>query len=58
MDPLTNCAAAIHQDQQVRTLYWRDRNLRFHECDRIAPSASIADVLAEIDRDPTGVFWG
>ena len=40
------------------TLYWRDRNLRFHTYDRIEPSTRITDLLAEIDRDPTGIFWG
>jgi hypothetical protein len=39
-------------------LYWRDRNLRFHSYDQLAPSARIDDLLAEIDRDPTGIFWG
>jgi hypothetical protein len=39
-------------------VYWRDRNLRFHAYDRIRPSASINDMLAEIDRGPTGIFWG
>jgi hypothetical protein len=40
------------------TLYWRDRNLRFHTYDRIEPSTRITDLLAEIDRDPTNIFWG
>jgi hypothetical protein len=40
------------------TLYWRDRNLRFHRYDQLAPSPRIDDLLAEIDRDPTGIFWG
>lgn len=39
-------------------LYRRDRNLRFHAYDRIGPSASIDELLAEIDSDPTGIFWG
>jgi len=39
-------------------LYWRDRNQRFHAYNRIGPSANIDEVLAEIDRDPTGIFWG
>lgn len=39
-------------------LYWRDRNLRFHEYDLTAPSASIGELLAAIDSDPTGIFWG
>jgi hypothetical protein len=38
-------------------LYWRDSNLRFHAHHGIGPS-SINDLLAEIDRDPTGIFWG
>jgi len=40
------------------TLYWRDRNLRFHIYDRLAPSPTIDDALLEIDRDPTSIFWG
>ncbi len=40
------------------SLYWRDRNLRFHEYDLAPASASVEDLLAEIDRDPTSIFWG
>ena len=40
------------------SLYWRDRNLRFHEYDLARPSADSGDLLAEIDRDPTRIFWG
>ena len=40
------------------TLYWRDRNLRFHRYDHIAPSANVGELIGEIDRDPTGIFWG
>jgi len=40
------------------SLYWRDRNLRFHTYDRLAPSANVDELLAEIDRDPTAIFWG
>jgi Protein of unknown function (DUF3024) len=40
------------------SLYWRDRHLRFHLYDRITPSARIDDLLHEIDRDPTAIFWG
>jgi hypothetical protein len=34
------------------SLYWRDRNLRFHKYDLIAPSRRVDELLAEIDRDP------
>jgi hypothetical protein len=40
------------------TLYWRDRNLRFHLYDLLAPSRTVEDLLAEVDRDPTCIFWG
>lgn len=40
------------------SLYWRDRHLRFHLYDRMMPSPRIDDLLREIDRDPTGIFWG
>lgn len=40
------------------TLYWRDRHLRFHLYDPIEPSHSVEKLLAEIERDPTCIFWG
>ncbi len=40
------------------SLYWRDRNLRFHQYDRLAPSPRIDDMLTELERDPTAIFWG
>lgn len=39
------------------SLLWRDRNLRFHEYD-LPPSPSVEPLLAELDRDPKGMFWG
>lgn len=40
------------------SLFWRDRNLRIHRYEHYPPSAHVADLLAEIDRDPTVIFWG
>jgi hypothetical protein len=40
------------------TLYWRDRNARWHRYDRIEPSSEITTLLQEIDSDPTCIFWG
>ena len=37
---------------------WRDRHLRFHLYERLAPSPRIDDLLHEIDRDPTAILWG
>ena len=39
-------------------LYWRDRNLRFHAYDLVSATASIEELLSEVDRDPTAIFWG
>ena len=39
------------------TLFCSDRNSRWHLYDLIEPG-SIAELLAEIDADPTGIFWG
>jgi Protein of unknown function (DUF3024) len=30
----------------------------FHVYDPLAPSQHVDDLLAEIDRDPTRIFWG
>lgn len=39
-------------------LLWRDRNLRFHLYDPTPPAPTVEPLLAEIGRDPTGIFWG
>lgn len=40
------------------SLYWRDRSLKFHEYDLAEPSSNVRDLLDEVDRDPTAIFWG
>lgn len=40
------------------SLYWRDRNLKFHQYDLAEPSPNIQDLLDEIDSDPTNIFGG
>ena len=39
------------------TLYWSDRNGRWHNFD-LLPPGSIEEVLEEIERDQTNIFWG
>ena len=46
------------QAHGVWMLYWRDRNLRWHRYDRIGPSPQVDPLLAEIEADPTSIFWG
>ena len=38
--------------------YWSDRNLRFREYDLARPTPLIDDLITEVDRDPTSIFWG
>lgn len=40
------------------SLYCRDRNEQWCPYENIGTSASIGPLLAEIDADPTGIFWG
>lgn len=40
------------------TLYWRDRNQRWHVYDLVQPTADVIALLDEVDRDPTCIFWG
>ena len=42
----------------VQSACLNTRSLRFHHYDLHAPSQRVDDLLAEIDRDPTGIFWG
>jgi Protein of unknown function (DUF3024) len=45
-------------DTATWSLYYRDRNERWHPYPRIRSSRDVAALLAEIDADPTGIFWG
>lgn len=41
------------------TLHWADRNSRWHEYhEGNISTGSAAELLAEIDDDPTCIFWG
>ncbi|MBI4683810.1 MAG: DUF3024 domain-containing protein [Nitrospirae bacterium] len=40
------------------TLYCADRNDRWHKYMGIKPTKDIDIILTEIDKDPTGIFWG
>src|SRR5262245_6289043 len=40
------------------SLYWRNRNERWFVYPDLKPSRDVAPLLAEIDDDPSGTFWG
>ncbi len=40
------------------TLYCAERNSRWHEYLDAEPTKNLDDLNEEVDRDPTGIFWG
>jgi hypothetical protein len=48
-----------YQPQSRRwTLYWADRNDRWHPYEQLRPTVDLRRVLAEIEADPTCIFFG
>ena len=39
-------------------LYWADRDSNFHVYELVEPTQRVDVLLDEIDRDPTGIFFG
>ena len=39
-------------------LYWPDRDSEFHLYESVEPTQDVTLLLAEIDSDPTGIFFG
>jgi len=44
--------------RRVWHLYCQYRDLKWHEYRPRSTARSFAKLLAEVDRDPTGIFWG
>ncbi|WP_028658675.1 DUF3024 domain-containing protein [Nocardioides insulae] len=42
----------------VWTIYWRDRNLKFHEYTRKPPTENVQDLLDYIATSGDPIFWG
>jgi hypothetical protein len=40
------------------SLYWRDRNRRWRLYEEVPATRNFETLLAEVDRDPTSIFWG
>ncbi|MDY7101512.1 MAG: DUF3024 domain-containing protein [Actinomycetota bacterium] len=40
------------------SLYWSDRNLKFHRYDLAAPTPHVETLIAEVEQDRTALFWG
>src|SRR5271157_1797224 len=57
--PWTKMAIAqirYNEEKENWTIYWRDRNEKWHLYTEIKPRKNIEDNLKEIDKDPTGIF--
>ena len=50
--------AQIRYEDDVFVLYCRDRNGRWHFFEPFEPTKDLDAVLAEIERDETGIFFG
>jgi hypothetical protein len=45
-------------DDRHWRLYYADRNSRWHPYDMTEPTTDLGELIAEIDDDPTCIFWG
>ena len=52
--------AQFRRDQETGdwVLYCADRNSKWHLYEDSKPAKTLRPLLAEVDRDPTGIFWG
>ncbi len=60
-DPWVDIAVAQFRFNAAKgtwTLYCADRNSRWHVYDDTSPTEDFQSLLAEVDEDPTGIFWG
>ena len=63
MDPSVWTESPVAQfrfDEKTKKwdLYCCDRNSKWHPYIDIDSTANFDDLLEEVDRDPTGIFWG
>jgi hypothetical protein len=40
------------------SLYWRDRHLKFHGYDLVAPTPHLEELIDYVANDRSGIFWG
>ena len=56
----TSKVAQLRLDEPagIWALYWPDRNGRWHRYEQVSPRRTVSSLIAEIEADPTGIFWG
>ena len=50
--------AQLRYGGRAWTLYWKRATGRWERYDGIGPAGDLGVLIAEIDADPDGVFWG
>ena len=52
--------AQFRHDEETKrwTLYCCDRNSKWHRYMDLDSTTDLEDLIKEVDRDPTGIFWG
>jgi len=48
----------FNPSKSLCTLYCAERNSKWHEYPLVAPTRDFDALLAEVEKDPTGIFWG
>lgn len=57
MDSVPDRPVAVYKVDLVVVGVLARRNVRFHEYDRVPAAVRVEDLLAEVDQDPTAIFW-
>lgn len=52
------CRFRYTKTRKQWSLYWRDRNLQFHQYDLVDPTPHLDDLIHYVDNDQSGLFWG
>ncbi len=58
VDAVPDRSSALVKVRREWSLYWRDRNLKFHLYDRVPPTPTIQVLQDEVTADSTSIFWG
>jgi hypothetical protein len=57
LDPVPDRSVALHAVSQPMVAALARPEPKFHEYELADPTPDIQDLLDEIDRDPTSIFW-
>ncbi|MGB5759607.1 MAG: DUF3024 domain-containing protein [Acidimicrobiales bacterium] len=52
------CRFRYTKTKREWSLFWPDRNGKFHVYDQVKPTPHIDELVQEVVEDPAGIFWG